>query len=264
MILGLQISSQLLLDFLKQLEQLGVFPSLGIELEFYLNPICSNLQEKFADLDIVPERGKNQFEIRIKHSKDIIALIENVEDIKKRLVNYADFSTKANNPGNGLHVNLHLENSRGDNLFIKQEYKESELLLYAIGGLCATMQENLLLFAPNENSYLRFNGESIESPCKICWGINNRSAAIRLPLHQQFNRIIEHRVAGSDACIIEVIIAILLGVITGIKERINPPERLYGNANLEQYDFPYLAQNLREAQENFLKSRIKALVEELR
>lgn len=263
MILDPTISKQLLLRFLKQLENIEIFPVIGAELEFYLNPIYSNLQEKFAHLDIVPERGENQFEVRIAHSKDIIGFIEQFETIKKQLEPYADFSIKPNKPGNGLHINLHLENSQGENLFIKETAQESQILLYAIGGLCATMQENLLLFAPNEDSYLRFKGESIESPCKICWGSNNRSAAIRLPLHQQFNCRIEHRVAGSDACITEVIIAILFGVITGINEQISPPERLYGNANLEQYDYPFLRQNIATAEENFAKAKIRKLVKKL-
>ena len=109
------------------------------------------------------------------------------------------------------------------------------------------MQENMLAFAPYPQAYLRYNSLSLESPCKICWGGNNRSAAIRIPLDQKFNRRLEHRVACADACPFEVINAILLGILKGIKEKIAPPEKLYGNAFLEQYEFPLLPQSYDEA-----------------
>ena len=165
----------------------------------------------------------------------------------------ASFSAKpfVDQPGNALHVHLHLENSLGDNLYIKKDDQEAEILLHSIGGLCATMEQNMLIFAPYEEAYLRYRGDSIESPSKICWGGNNRSAAIRMPLDEKYNRRLEHRVACADSSSLEVINAILFGVLKGIKEKIIPSEKIYGNAFLEQYDYPLLPQNLAEAKEKW-------------
>ncbi len=171
----------------------------------------------------------------------------------------ANFSAKPilHHPGNALHIHLHIENAEGENLFIKKRDQEAELLLHSIGGLCASMQENMILFAPYENAYLRYKGDCLESPSKICWGGNNRSAAIRIPLDQKFNRRLEHRVACSDSCPFEVISAILFGILLGINEKISPPEKIYGNAFLEQYDFPPLLQNYEEAKVLFNNSALK-------
>ena len=173
-----------------------------------------------------------------------------------------DFTAKPypNQPGSALHVHLHLENLNGDNLYMNHETQESELLLHSIGGLCSTMPDNMLLFAPYKQAYLRYKGNCLQSPSKICWGGNNRSVAIRIPLSNKLNRRLEHRVSCANSSLKEVIIAILFGVINGIEAKINPPEKIYGNAFLEQYDFPLLPQNYREAKNNFAKSKLKNIL----
>lgn len=248
--------------FLKQLlqrfENLNLYPVIGAEIEFYLISKTGQLQE--LDLEIEAEKGEGQFEVRTVHSGDIFQQIETINDLKQKIEKQAlkqnmiaDFGAKpfTDQPGSGLHIHLHLENEKGENLYIKKNDQETEILLHSIGGLCATMEENMLIFAPYEEAYLRYRGDSLESPCKICWGGNNRSAAIRMPLDQKFNRRLEHRVACSDSSPIEVICAILHGVFKGIKERIAPPEKLYGNAFLEQYNYPIITQSLEVAKKNF-------------
>ena len=91
------------------------------------------------------------------------------------------------------------------------------------------------------------------------WGGNNRSAAIRIPLSAKENHRLEHRVACADSCPIEVIAAILYGVLRGIEYQVTPPEKVYGNAFLEQYEFPKLLQNLAIARETFYKSGLVIL-----
>ncbi len=263
-------SIKLLNIFLTELQQLDMFPCIGSELEFYLMPMDNNYNDNLwqaqkleLDLDIEKEKGQNQFEVRTIHSKDILSTIEQIISLKEIIIKQAakqhmlaDFSAKPilTQPGNAMHIHLHLENSKGENLYVKKENQDVELFMHSIGGLCASMQENMLLFAPYEQAYLRYLGDSLQSPCKICWGGNNRSAAVRIPLDEKVNRRLEHRVSASDSCPFEVINAILFGILKGIKEKITPPEKLHGNAFLEQYDYPLLPRSLGEAVEAFKKS----------
>ncbi|MEK6734309.1 MAG: glutamine synthetase [Pseudomonadota bacterium] len=264
---------------LSELKSLDLFPVIGTETEFYLLPEDNNLQDSLWQADklqlnliIEKEKGLNQFEIRTNHTRDISKAIKEVLEIRKLINNQAmtqnmkaDFSAKPfqEQPGNAFHVHLHLENSKGNNLFIKNGGLESEFLLYSIGGLCATMEEAMVFFAPYKDAYARYIGNLLESPSKICWGGNNRSAAIRIPLDQKFNRRLEHRVSCSDSNPAEVICAIFYGVLRGIKEKRLPPEKLFGNAFLDQYDYPSLPKDYAQAKKLFENSDLKKFITDL-
>lgn len=274
MIIPNKISKKLLELVLKKLEKLNLYPSIGAELEFYLAPLDNKLtydgwQAHKLDLDIMveEEKGNNQFEVRVFHSKNILACAEEIIALKEKIClqalkqnMVANFSAKPilHMPGNALHIHLHLENNKGENLYIKQQDNESETFLHSIGGLCDGMKDYMLLFAPYKEAYLRYIGGALESPSKICWGGNNRSCAIRIPLDQKFNRRIEHRVSCSDACPFEVISAILFSALKGIEKQITPADKLYGNAFLEQYNFPLLP-TYSEAENYFNNSEMAKL-----
>lgn len=252
---------KILINYLQQLKTLELNPVIGVEVEFYLLGNDRN-QSLDLDFDIVPEDGENQFEIRFAHTSDILALINQIkrqkqiiyeQAAKQKLV--ADFGAKPfkERPGSALHVHLHLENNAKANLFIKETNTESKFMKQSIAGLCATTQENMLLFSPNSPAYARYIEPALNSPSKICWGNNNRSAAIRIPLSENKNRRLEHRISSADSEPIEVIIGILSGVLKGLKENLILPKKLHGNAFLEQYDYPLLTQNFAEAKADFLR-----------
>ena len=238
MILPEAHSTKLLQHLLEQFRQLGLSPILGAEIEFYLFPDKSPIEKLQLDFPIEQEKGLNQFEVKTNHSADIFCQIQQLLDLKEIIINQAlrqgmiaSFNAKPvpDRPGSALHIHLHLENEQGENLYIKQNGQETTIMLHSIGGLCTTMEENMLIFAPYKEAYLRYKGDSLESPSKICWGGNNRS------------------VSCADSSPIEVICAILYGIYKGITEKIIPSEKLYGNAFLEQYDYPLLPQDINTA-----------------
>lgn len=267
MILSRKRSFYLLSMLLDEFYLLDLFPVIGAEIEFYLTSFYeeennSLWKAKKLDLDfpIEREKGDNQFEIKFVHHNDIFLLIEEIlerinkistQAIKQQMI--ADFQAKPfmNQPGSALHIHLHLENSSKKNLYIKEDNKDSKFLLNSIGGLCSTMIEHMLVFAPYKKAYLRYIENSIDSPSKVCWGENNRSAAIRIPLSSKLNRRLEHRVACANSSPIEVIYAILFAVMKGIKEDIQAPKKIYGNAFLEQYDYPLLPKDYTHAKRSF-------------
>lgn len=42
-------------------------------------------------------------------------------------------------------------------------------------------EKRMLYFAPNDDSYLRFQYPDIPTPATISWGVNNRTTSIRNP-----------------------------------------------------------------------------------
>lgn len=253
----MQNQNSTLNELLVQFKNMNLIPVIGAELEFYLFPLNDEeyndswqAEDLKLSFPLEKEKGRNQFEVKTAFSKDIYKQIEEINYLREKITKQAlkqkmqsSFKARplADQPGSALHIHLHLQDLAGNNLYMKKNANdESELMLYSIGGLCASMLDNLHIFAPYEDAYLRYKGDSIESPCKVCWGGNNRSAAIRLPLAERENRRLEHRVPCADSDPLEVMIAILFGVILGIKNKTLPPEKLYGNAFLEQYEYPKL------------------------
>lgn len=244
-------------------------PVIATEIEFYLH----GADEKFTPEQVVAlireccaaanislasaeqERGFNQYEIALLPSADYKAVATTTEYFKSVLHAAfmphgiaADFKAKPlpEQPGSGLHVHTHLEDANSVNIFTRDDDTFSAPLLHAIGGLLERMNPDMPVFAPHPESYLRFTGKS-NAPTTVSWGTNNRTVALRLPNKPLNNKHIEHRVAGSDADVLQVIEAILAGVHYGIEQRCEPGEPVYGDASLPQYKLPPLARTLEEA-----------------
>jgi glutamine synthetase len=90
------------------------------------------------------------------------------------------------------------------------------------------MAESLLAFAPNGNSYRRFQSESY-APTAVNWGINNRSVSLRVPAGPPSSRHIEHRIAGADANPYVAAATVLAGVERGIASGLDPGPPVTGN-----------------------------------
>ena len=93
------------------------------------------------------------------------------------------------------------------------------------------------------------------SPKNISWGYNNRTTALRLLKNFDGIARIEHRVAGADADLLEVIAAILYGSYIGMKEKMIPTSPIYGLGFDPQYNLIPLPATLTEAKKNFTRSK---------
>lgn len=250
-------------------------PVIALEVEWYLIPehavsdgeafvqtFIQVLDEVSRDAklslhSISPEKGMFQVEAALHPEKDITLLIEKyeklflfIEHAAAKVGALADFSAKPkdNDYGSGIHIHVHLEDAEGQRVFYKTEEGLSDALRYSIGGLLETMEAFLPAFIPDALSWNRIV-PGFHAPVNNCWGFNNRTTAIRLPdgigeykgateIARQapgHSKRIEHRVAGSDADITEVIRAILVGIDKGLSEKIEPPLPIFGNADDAQY-----------------------------
>ncbi|WIM95413.1 glutamine synthetase family protein [Actinoplanes oblitus] len=101
----------------------------------------------------------------------------------------------------------------------------------AIAGLLATMREFSLLFAPNINSYKRYQPGSF-APTALRWGVDNRTCALRIAGHGQGMRV-ENRVPGGDVNPYLAIAALVAGAVHGIESELSLEDEFTGNAYLD-------------------------------
>lgn len=181
---------------------------------------------------LVCEYGNGQFEVNLKHGPDALKACDEALLLKRAIRGVAhkhgllaSFMAKPLNDevGSGLHAHVSLLNDAGDNVFGLEDGEA--LLQSAVAGMLSTMPAATAIFAPNANSYRRFDAEWF-APVVKNWGENNRRLALRLPLSDRKNRRFEHRVSGADASPHLVMACILAGVHHGISNSLKPPAPL--------------------------------------
>jgi glutamine synthetase len=187
------------------------------------------------------EYSPGQFEANLRHQTNVLAASDHAIFLRQIVRNaalsqnfQATFMAKpyARGLGSGQHVHLSLRDSQGANVFDNGTAQGSDLLRYAAGGLAALMPESMAFFAPNPNAYRRFQPDMF-APVNRRWGINNRSAGLRVPTGPASARRIEHRCAGADANPYLVMAAILAGVHHGIVNKLDPGALAVGNVSRE-------------------------------
>jgi glutamine synthetase len=247
------------------------FESEAEENDFLAKLLFNLTAAKIAVWQIGKEVTQGQYEVALQPKEPEIA-VEEINKVKEIIGNTIDnqlstinckrtalFAAKpfSNLPGSGLHIHIGVTDVQGNSVLQRAGEQgdregETEIMLNIIGGLCKTMLLNFTAFAPFPESYARFSSQANpvtedenplnaynNAPVNVSWGGNNRTTAIRIPAssYDETTRHIEHRVAGADADPEAVINAILEGVYVGLKEKLTPPEKIYGNAFLPQYDY---------------------------
>jgi glutamine synthetase len=124
-----------------------------------------------------------------------------------------------------------------------------------LAGLLATMREFSLLFAPNINSYKRYQPGSF-APTALRWGVDNRTCALRIAGHGEGMRV-ENRVPGGDVNPYLAIAALVAGALHGIEQELELEEEFRGNA-YDDAGAPRVPQSLREAHDLWQLSPVAA------
>jgi len=204
------------------------------------------------------EEGAGQVEVALaptQHPHELVVALNTIRQLATKVADSqqleADFSAKPydNEFGSGLHIHIHLEDEAGNNLYSKREDEMSSELHDSLAGLLHTMPENMAIYAPNEESWQRFEPK-YNAPVNQSWGTNNRTVALRLPdsmsekrgvediasMPYSFGRRIEHRVSGADADPEAVMLAVLEGIDYGLTQKPSLAEPIYGDASDDQYN----------------------------
>lgn len=233
----------------------------------YVNDLFDLLEKFNVPLEgMHTETGPGVYEATVIYD-DILAAADKamlfksgVREIAYRHNFVATFMAKWNTnlPGCGGHIHQSLWDETGTkNLFAAHEKnsKVTELQEQYIAGQLACLPEILPMYAPNVNSYKRL-GHGDWAPATLTWGIDNRTASIRvIPGNQKSSRI-ELRVPGADTNAYLAMAASLASGLYGIKNKLKltVPETK-GNAYNEA-EKGMLPKNLAHATQKMSNSKI--------
>jgi glutamine synthetase len=184
------------------------------------------------------EYGPGQFEVNLLHRANALQACDEALRFK-RIVKCvarqhgmdATFLSKPypDMAGSGLHVHISLVDGAGRNVFAAEDPLGTAVMRHAAAGLLATMADGMAIFAPLANAWRRFRPEAYV-PLTADWSINNRGAALRVPVSDAANRRLEHRVAGAEANPFLVMSWLLGGILHGLERGAPPRPPLTGNA----------------------------------
>ncbi len=152
------------------------------------------------------------------------------------------------------HISLTLTGLGGDPVFAQSDASgrpgRSPIFSAFLAGMLVTMRDFTLMYAPNVNSYKRFQSDPA-APAAIAWGEDNRTCAIRVAGRGPSLRL-ENRVPGSDVNPYLALAAMLAGGLWGIEMDLPLEPALVGDAHdVERSRLPC---TLREAREVFANS----------
>jgi glutamine synthetase len=103
----------------------------------------------------------------------------------------------------------------------------SDVFRWYLGGQLVTARDFALLYAPNVNSYKRYQPASW-APTAIGWDVDNRTLGFRVVGHGPAMRV-ECRLPGADANAYHAFAATIAAGLHGIEQRIEPPHPYRGN-----------------------------------
>jgi glutamine synthetase len=132
--------------------------------------------------------------------------------------------------GSSCHVHLSLRGLDGGVVFADdaRPHGQSAVFDQFIAGVLATMREFTYFYAPNINSYKRFQPGSF-APTAVAWGHDNRTCALRVVGHGAGMRV-ENRVPGGDMNPYLGVAAMLAGGLHGIEQELVLEDAFEGNA----------------------------------
>ncbi len=155
--------------------------------------------------------------------------------------------------GNSCHVHLSLRTPDGEPVFAGDgPGGVSELFDRFVAGQLAALRELSYFFAPNINSYKRYQPGSF-APTAVMWGVDNRTCAIRVVGQGQSLRF-ENRVPGGDVNPYLAVAAMIAAGLHGVDNGLAPAAAFAGNAYAS--DAQRVPTTLREAAELWQASTI--------
>ncbi|MEU5158060.1 glutamine synthetase family protein [Streptomyces sp. NPDC020875] len=148
--------------------------------------------------------------------------------------------------GNSCHIHLSLADADGTSVMAGDgPGGMSPVMRHFLAGQLAALREFSLLYAPNVNSYKRFQPGSF-APTAVAWGRDNRSCALRVVGHGPSLRF-ENRLPGGDVNPHLAVAGLIAAGLYGVEQELELPEPCAGNAYTAGY--ARVPTTLREAAE---------------
>jgi len=203
-------------------------PSLKTE---YFNALFDDLEKFDIRLEgLHTETGPGVYEAAIRYDKIVkaadkaILFKTSVKEIAYHFGIIASFMAKWNKdlPGCSGHIHQSLwDKEKNTNLFFDPHdtYNMSDLMKSYVAGQLKCLPFVVPMYAPTINSYKRLNCGAW-APGTYTWGIDNRTAAVRVLHNEPYSTRSEMRVAGSDTNPYLAMAASLASGIYGIRNKL--------------------------------------------
>jgi glutamine synthetase len=220
-----------------------------------VEPLLRRIRNEMAGAGLRPESAKGecnfgQHEIAFRYA-DALSTSDNhaiyklgAKEIAAQEGMALTFMAKPNQrEGNSCHIHFSLRDAAGRPV-MAQEGGLSGTGERVLAGMLHSLRELTLFYAPNINSYKRYQPGSF-APTAVRWGLDNRTCALRLVGHGTSLRV-ENRVPGGDVnpylAVAAMAAAALHGLRTGAE--LEPP--VSGNAYADEAA-PRVPATLRDA-----------------
>jgi glutamine synthetase len=198
------------------------------------------------------EFSAGQFEINLNHSELVDAadrafrMKSAVQEIARHEGMLATFMAKPFNDegGSGFHLHLSLVDENGTNVFGEGD-DLSATGRAAIAGVLKHAPALAAILNPTINSYKRFGPDTL-APWLIDWGLDNRSAMVRIPPERGSAARMEVRLGDATANPYLAMAAVSAAVYLGVRDGLEPPAPLEGYG-YDPESAPMLPQTLPEA-----------------
>lgn len=223
----------------------GYYPSQPKDtLNGFRKDVCDDLYNYFG-IKIEAEHHEvatsGQCEINLVYDEmitmaDNVIAVKNLVKVKaKRKNKVATFMPKPifGDNASAMHTHQSLWKENSNAMYDKDDdvAQLSQTGRYYIGGILSHASALCAISNPTTNSYKRLV-PGFEAPVNVCWGLGNRSAAIRVPMYnrnQEKSKRIEYRVPDPTANIYLLEAALLLAGLDGIKNKIEPGDPVEEN-----------------------------------
>lgn len=192
------------------------------------------------ELDVVAanhEFSSGQFEINLWHSEALDAadrafrFKSAVKELARQEGKLATFMAKPFNDEGGSGFHLHFSTWTGEGAAVFDDPGGQSGLsgtaLSAVAGVLAHAPALAALCNPTVNSYKRFGPDTL-APWLIDWGLDNRSAMVRIPPERGRASRMELRLGDATANPYLAISGLLAAAYLGIAAKLDPPAPLEG------------------------------------
>ncbi|OLZ72787.1 glutamine synthetase [Streptomyces sp. IMTB 2501] len=230
-----------------------------------IEPLLRRLRNDMAGAGLTVESAKGecnpgQHEIAFRYDEALVTCDQHAlyktgaKEIAAQEGVSITFMAKYNErEGNSCHIHLSLADADGNNAMASDgPGGMSDVMRHFLAGQLAALRDFSLLYAPNINSYKRFQPGSF-APTAVAWGHDNRTCALRVVGHGRSLRF-ENRLPGGDVNPHLAVAGLVAAGLYGVEQKLELPDPCSGNAYTA--GLAHVPTTLREAAELWENSPI--------
>ena len=208
------------------------------------------------------EFSPSQYEINFWHGPALDAadrtllMKTTIKEVVARAGQHATFCGKpwSDEGGSGFHLHFSVEDLKGKNAMHDGGEQLSAVAKNMIAGILKHAHALTAICNPTINAFKRLGPDTL-APYRANWGLDNRSAMIRIPPERGSGTRLEVRVADGAANPYLMTAAILAAGLDGILNKLEAPEPVVG-MSYENESAPVLPMSLEEALDALQKDTV--------